>query len=132
MLILAFALSAAPGTFAQKVIRVSIDIKPGDQPTTIEPNRQGMIPVAILTTPEFDASTVDPTTVRIGPTGTEASVFRSNMDDVDRDKDVDMLLLFRVQEMRVKCGDTVISLRAKTMDGRQIEGSESVTTEGCE
>jgi hypothetical protein len=131
MLILAFALSAVPGVFAQKVIRVSIDIKPGDQPTTIEPGRQGMIPVAILTTDQFDAKTVDPATIRIGPTGTEASVFRSNLDDVDRDKDIDMLLLFRVPEMQVKCGDTSISLKGKTTDGRQIEGSESVTTEGC-
>lgn len=131
MLILAFALSTVPGVFAQKVIRVSIDIKPGDQPTTIEPGRQGMIPVAILTTAQFDARTVDPTTIRIGATGTEASVFKSNLDDVDRDKDIDMLLLFRVQEMRVKCGDTSISLKAKTTDGRPIEGSESVTLEGC-
>lgn len=131
-LALAFALCTAIETSAQQTMRVSIDVKPGDTPTTIEPGRQGMIPIAILTTPQFDAATVDTSTIRIGPTGTEAAIFRSNLDDVDRDGDIDMLLLVRVQEMAVKCGNTTISLKAKTTAGRQIEGSETVKTEGCE
>ena len=39
-----------------QAIRVSIDVKPGDAKTTIEPDRGGMVPVAILTTAQFDAS----------------------------------------------------------------------------
>ena len=116
---------------AAQTLRVSIDIKPGDKPTTIEPGRQGLIPVAILTTSQFDAATVDAATVSIGPTGTEAAVFRSMLDDVDRDGDTDQLLLFRVQEMGVKCGDTVILLKGKTTDGKPIEGSQSIETVGC-
>lgn len=136
ILVLAFAVWGVSGAVAQQTVapqpvRVSIDIKPGDTPTTIEPGRQGMIPIAILTTREFDAATVDPSTIRIGPTGTEATIFRSNLDDVDKDGDIDVLLLVRVNEMRVKCGDTSILLKAKTTDGRQIEGSESVKTQGC-
>ncbi len=115
----------------QPPLRVTIDIKPGDTPTTIEPGRQGMIPVAILTTPQFDASTIDPGTIRIGPTGKEAAIFRSNIDDVDHDKDLDMLILVRVQDMGVACGDTAIRLTATTTAGLAIEGSEAVKTEGC-
>jgi hypothetical protein len=90
---------------------VTIDIKPGDSPTTIEPERQGVIPVAILTTPTFDAALVDISTVAIGPTGTEAEVFRAMFDDVDRDGDTDRLLLFRQQEMGISCTDKVIVLK---------------------
>ena len=41
---------------------VPIDIKPGSYPNSINPNAGGVIPVAILTTDTFDASTVDPQT----------------------------------------------------------------------
>lgn len=124
---------AGPHARAQQPppLRVTIDIKPGDTPTTIEPGRQGMIPVAILTTPQFDAATIDSGTIRIGPTGKEAGVFKANMDDVDRDKDLDMMILVRVNDMKVKCGDTTIRLTARTSDGRAIEGSEIVKLEGC-
>jgi hypothetical protein len=116
---------------SEQVIRVSIDVKPGDAKTTIEPDRGGMVPVAILTTAQFDASTVDPASIRIGPTGTEAEIFRSMPEDINRDKRTDLLLLVRLQDMKVQCGDRAIRLTGKTKGGVDIEGSEAVTTEGC-
>lgn len=114
------------------VIRVEIDVKPGDQPTTMEPKREGMVPIAILTTSTFDATTVDPETVHAGATGTEAAIFRSMVEDVDRDRDTDMLLLFRVQQMRLACDGTAIVLKGKTQSGQAIEGREAVTMGGCQ
>ena len=43
---------------------ISIDIKPGSFPDSINPRSKGVIPVAILTTDTFDATTVDSATVR--------------------------------------------------------------------
>ena len=117
---------------AQTPLHVSIDVKPGDTPTVIETDRQGMIPVAILTTPQFNAANVEPTTVRFGPTGTEAEVFRAMLDDVDQDGDLDRLLLFRLQDVGVSCtttGDAEVLLKGKTTDGRAFEGSEKVKVE---
>ena len=108
-----------------------IEVKPGDSHTSIEPKRGGMIPVAVLTTQEFDASRVDPATVRVGATGTEAAVFRSMSEDIDRDGDTDMLLLIRVQDMKLECSDTTVHLRGKTLEGQQIEGKKTVKMEGC-
>ena len=119
------------GQSRAEAIHVAIDVKPGDTPTSIEPKREGMIPVAILTTREFDARRVDPATVRIGATGTEAAVFRSMSEDIDRDGDPDLLLLFRVQEMKIECRDATLRLRGKTLDGQQIQGEETVKMEGC-
>jgi len=48
------------------VLPVEIDIKPGSYPNSINPNSNGVIPVAILTTPSFDATTVDPLSVKFG------------------------------------------------------------------
>ena len=47
------------------IIEVDIDIKPDSFPNSIDPKAGGFIPVAILTTPEFDALTVDHTTVTL-------------------------------------------------------------------
>jgi hypothetical protein len=125
------ALATASLIGASQPIRVTIDVKPGDEPTTIEPDREGMMPVAILSTAQFDASTVDPRTIRVGPTGTEAEPFRSMTDDVNRDGRTDMMALIRVQDLRVKCGDKLIRLSAKTKAGVDVEGSEAVVLEGC-
>ena len=112
-------------------LRVTIDIKPGDEVTTLE-DREGMVPVLITTTPQFNAETADPDSIRIGPTGTEAAPVRSMVEDVDKDGDVDRMLLFRVREMGVKCGVKAMRLTGKTNDGRSFEGSEAVRIEGCQ
>lgn len=116
---------------AQQPLKVTIDVKPGDEKVTIEPEREGMVPILIVTTPQFDAATVDTDTVRVGPQGTEAGIFRSMLEDVDKDGDVDRMLLVRMRDMRVKCGDKIIKVTGRTMQGRSFEGSEAVTTEGC-
>jgi hypothetical protein len=116
---------------APQTIRVTIDVKPGDNPTTIEPDRGGLLPVAVLSTAKFDASTIDPQTILIGPTGTEAEPFRSMSEDVDRDGKADLMILVRVLDMKAKCGHKLIRLTGKTKAGDSIEGSEDVTMEGC-
>jgi hypothetical protein len=121
----------ATGQSRGEVLHVAVDVKPGDTPKTIEPKRGGMIPIAILTTREFDSSRVDPATVTVGATGAEAAVFRSMSEDVDRDGDTDMLLLIRVQDMKLECSDAAVRLRGKTLEGQEIEGGQAVKMEGC-
>lgn len=124
-------LQGAPAQERTAVIRVTIDVKPGDSPTSLEPKREGMVPIAILTTRDFDAATVDPGSVRAGATGTEASLFKSMLEDVDNDRDVDLLLLFRVPALRLTCSSKAVTLKGKTDQGRDFEGTELVTMVGC-
>jgi hypothetical protein len=67
------AFGGARDAFVAKIgpsfIEVTIDIKPGSDPNAINPSSRGVIPVAILTTESFDATTVSPITVRFGPAG---------------------------------------------------------------
>jgi concanavalin A-like lectin/glucanase superfamily protein len=110
-----------------KVARVLIDIKP----RTLNPKSKGMTPVAILTTCAFDATTVDPTTVRFGRTGIEADPVRSGLKDVNGDGKIDMILHFETRETGIKCGDTSASLTGHTVDGQIFQGADSIRTEGC-
>ena len=55
-------------TAAPPVVEVEIDIKPGSDPNSINLKSKGVVPVAVLTTDDFDASDVDPDTVTLFPT----------------------------------------------------------------
>ncbi len=114
-----------------QAMRVTIDVKPGDTPTTVERDRGGMLPVAVLSTAQFDALTIDVSTIRVGPTGVEAEAARTTTSDANGDKRNDLLVLVKVPDLKLKCDDTVIKLTAKTKAGVAIEGSEAVKITGC-
>ena len=114
--------------FRPPIIIVDIDIKPGSFPNAINPASKGVIPVAILTNETFDASSVDPTTVKFGRTGTEASPVQWTMEDVDYDGDLDMILHFKTQETGIQPGDIEAKLTGKTLKDISIEGTDSIKT----
>ena len=110
---------------------ISIDIKPGSFPNSINPQNKGRVPVAILTTATFDATTVDPSTVLFGATGTEAAPVHFALEDVDGDGDTDMILHFNTRDTDIVCGDTSASVTGETVSGQEIAGSNSIQTVGC-
>ena len=110
---------------------ISIDIKPGTLLNTINPKSKGKVPVAILSTDTFDATTVDPSTVLFGATGSEAEPVHSALEDVDGDGDIDMVLHFVTQDTGITCGDSDASLTGATFSGVTVEGSDSIETVAC-
>ena len=83
-----------------KPFPVSIDIKQGGNPNSINLNSKGVIPVAILTTPEFDASLVVADSIRFGPW--EAPAVHYQLEDVDKDGDLDLILHFKTSETGIE------------------------------
>ena len=113
------------------IIEVDIDIKPSDFPNSINPRSKGVIPVAILTTTVFDATTVDPLSVKFGPNGATEAHVRGHIEDVDGDGDLDLVLHFRTQDTGIVCGVTSASLTGHTFADQPIQGSDSIQTVGC-
>jgi hypothetical protein len=113
------------------VVPVSIDIKPGSFPNRINPKSRGIIPVAVLSTNRFDATIVDPGSVKFGPKGATIAHGQSHIEDVDRDGDLDLVLHFRTQETGIRCRDTSAPLTGQTFDGQVITGADSIKTLGC-
>ena len=105
---------------------VEIDIKPGSFPNSINPGGKGVIPVAILTTDDFDASTVDGETALFGPGDAEPVHYA--LEDVDGDGDIDMILHFKTEDTGIAAGDTEATLTAQTFGGTSIIGTDSVRT----
>jgi len=60
--------------FALAPTPVDIDIKPGSYPNAINLGSHGLIPVAILSSEDFDAKTVDPDTVELAGANIEVKV----------------------------------------------------------
>ena len=101
---------------------VVIDIKPGSYPNCINLWCNGRIPVAVLTTPNFNASTVDRHTVVFAG----ASPVHWAMKDVDRDGDLDLVLHFKCRDVRIPRDATQACLQASTYDGMSIIGCDFV------
>lgn len=106
---------------------VDIDIKPGSYPNAINVRSRGVIPVAILMTEDFDATSVDVDTVQFAG----APPLRWALEDVDGDTDWDVIFHFNSAETSIACGDTEATLAGKTLDGADITGTDSIKTVGC-
>ncbi len=115
-------------TVEPAVITVEIDIKPGSWPNAINPDSKGVIPVAILTTDDFDATTVDPLSVKFGVGEATECHGQGHIEDVDGDGDLDMVLHFKTQDTGIKAGDTEACLTGETVDGQAIEGCDAIMT----
>jgi hypothetical protein len=114
-----------------KVMTIQIDIKPSSFPNSINPKSNGVIPVAILTTDAFDATTVDPLSVRFGPKGAKEVHKKGHIEDVNHDGELDLVLHFKTQATGITCSDTSASLMGETVDGEAIQGFDSIKTVGC-
>ena len=90
-----------------------------------------MIPVAILTTDTFDATTVDPLSVQFGPNEATEAHGKGHIEDANGDGEPDLVLHFKTQATGIQCGDTSASLTGKTVDSEPIEGSDAIKTVGC-
>ena len=118
--------------FEAGVQAVLIDIKPGSDPNSINCDKEKkMIAVAILTTLDFDATTVDHTTVEFEG-ASEAHLDKKSGDprrheeDVDDDGDTDLVLHFRLGDTELTCASTEGTLTGETFGGYDIEGSDAV------
>lgn len=117
------------GSVLVHITPVAIDVKPGSTPNGVNPNSNGKIPVAILTTQWFDATTVLPSTARLGPL--EALSQMGQYTDVDRDGDMDLLLHFPTELTGIQCEDNSVVLKGETFSGEVFQSSDDVSTSSC-
>jgi hypothetical protein len=113
------------------LIALEIDIKPGSDPNAINPSAIGVVPVAILTTDDFDAVQVDATTLAFGPDGAGIAHQQGHVVDIDKDGDTDLVVHFKTKETGIKCGDTQGILFGETLGGQAVTGSDTLSTVGC-
>ena len=108
-------------------IEVVIDVKPGEVVNPINLQSKGVIPVAILTTDQFDAQNINPLEVRFGRGQAIEAHLRGHLEDVNGDGRLDMVLHFRVQQSGILPTDLEVCLTGNTTNGTPFQGCDSVT-----
>lgn len=121
-------------TLESAAVKVSIDIKPDTDENTLSLSSAGAIPVAILSTPEFDASSeVIEDSLTFGRFGDEDSLLligpserpACSTEDVNNDGLADLQCQFDTQLAGFAETDIEGILQGQTIDGT-IEGRDSV------
>ena len=106
----AWSPARADGMTCPEPTPVSVDIKPGNYPNKINLSSQGLVPVAVLTTQDFDASQFAPEMAHLNDANTDMSqgcsgamAVRWNLSDVNGDGKPDLAVCTRE-------GNTVVVL----------------------
>jgi len=115
---------------------VSIDVKPGSDPNSINLGEQGLLPVAILGTQDFDVTTIDPDSIELGGVSLaergskKTPKLAYSLEDVDGDGFTDMMAFFEVQTLVtdgvLEVTTTELELTATSDSGTPIKGTDSV------
>jgi hypothetical protein len=105
---------------------VIIDIKPNDVINSINLGDQGVIPVSVLTTSNFNAKLIAPLTVQFGPDAAPEFHQRGHVKDVNKDGFTDMMLHFATVQTGILSTDTKVCLFGQTTAGTYIFGCDTV------
>ncbi len=109
---------------------VAIDIKPGSDNNSINLSSAGVIPVAILGSETFDATTVDEETIFLAGASVKlaglSGEFSCQERDVNNDDYADLVCDVETAEFMIETGDDTVQLTAETFDGLAIKGTDSI------
>ena len=111
-------------------ISVDIDIKPGSEPNCFNNDGHGVIPVAILGSEFFDATNIDPETVRLDGQTVKA-VGKSNkalahIEDSNGDGINDMVVQIEDDDGVYDEGSSIGTITGETYDGVKFQGTDSL------
>jgi hypothetical protein len=111
------------------VISVTVDIKPGEFPNTINLGSRGTVPIAILGTPAFDPRTVDPASVTVASASVKLKAngtVMSSLQDVNGDGRLDLVVHVNTEPLQLTSIDTEAVVEGMTFDGSFIRGSDGI------
>ena len=131
----AYLLTPVPQEDPEEAFEVRIDIRPWNSQNKIHLQaRWGMIPIAIFSDADFNAlKDVDRRSLTFGRTGEENSLaFCAPWKwDVNHDRKKDLICYFHERPTGFQCGDTVGTLKGKTLKGEAFGAQDKVQIVLC-
>ena len=112
------------------VTLTDLDVLPGDPANVVYPNKTGKLPVAVLSSATFDATQVDPATLRFG-VGQATPTAPPVVANVDGQYGADTTARFQVFQSGIACNDTDVSLSGETYGGEQFIAEDAIDATQC-
>lgn len=113
-----------------QVLDVIIDIKPGSETNSINLASSGIVPVAIISSDTFDATTVDPTSVSLAGASVKmvgkSDKYLCNQEDINNDGLIDLVCKIYTAQFMVEEGETMAIMEAETFDGIKLRGEDLI------
>jgi hypothetical protein len=118
---------------------VSIDIKPGGYPNSINLSSRGLVAVAVLTTDSFDANLFTPEMAHLSDAASmdegcmNGTYVRWSREDANGDGRLDLVFFFNIQSLDFTASTTAATLMAQGSYGTDtlhIMGTDTVKVKG--
>ncbi len=115
--------------FEKKQVQAIIDIKPGSYPNTINLGSNGVVPIAIFSSSEFDATTIDPLSVSLASApvnlkGNGTAMY--SFQDINNDGLLDMVVQVSTQALQLTTTNEMAGFSGNTSYQTEVIGSDSV------
>ncbi|MFH1956599.1 MAG: right-handed parallel beta-helix repeat-containing protein [Patescibacteria group bacterium] len=124
-----YGVTIASDQVVSTFIPVSIDVKPGSFPNSINLGSNGVVPVAIFGFANFDVKQIKIDSIRFGNAtiklkGNGQSIF--SYSDLNADGFTDILVKISTEALQLTATDTKVNLEGNLIDGTTIKGSDSI------
>jgi hypothetical protein len=112
------------------VITAAIDVKPGSDSNCVNLGSAGVIPVAVLSSNNFDATQINPATVSLAGASiklvAKSGRFLAHREDVNGDGLLDLVCQVLTEDFFLEPGESTALFEAETFNGIQVRGEDSV------
>ena len=113
--------------FTIKTLTVPISIMPTSDPNSVNCEQEGVVPVAFLSTADFNACDLDPLSIKWGA----AVAVKSSCAQIDGKDRYDLVVHFEIRDLQILSTHTQALFTGKTFDGTVVEGKDSVRPIDC-
>lgn len=113
----------------EPVLSVTIDVKPGSFPNTVNLGSGGTVPVAIFSSQDFDARNVVPLSIRLASAPVKLrgnGTPMSSSEDVNSDGLMDLVVHVSTEALQLSDTDTEVVLEGETKEGKRIRGLDTI------
>jgi len=110
-------------------IPVSIDIKPGSFPNSINLKSSGVISVAIFGNNTFDVNEINLDAIKFADAAIKlkkSGQFMASYEDLNGDGIIDLIIHFATKELNLTSSDTKANLEGRLINEEIIKGSDSI------